>query len=173
MPKKKGNPPVPPPPAIARRGPMPWQQAGAQSRAKAASIRIQAALEEFVARFDRGDLDRVPTYADLLRVAKVDRKTLFGKAQQENLILVDRFLKRAHASLGKPAPNRLKRVSFYERISINAQEAEAVRIRKQAEIDALSRELREARKQIDDLLSHGQGRPDRASKMYRPTASRI
>lgn len=157
--------------AVGRIEALPWQQAGARSRATATSERIQKALDKFEAQLVGGELDRIPTYADIIRRAGVDRKTLFGKAQAEKLVLVDQFLKRAHAALGKAVPIRPQRQTYYERISVNAQEAEAVRIRKQTEIDKLSSELREARQQIEELLSHAGIRLGRTSKSRRPTRS--
>ncbi|SDO48246.1 hypothetical protein SAMN05444050_4245 [Afipia sp. GAS231] len=96
----------------------------------------------------RGELTGFLTIADVLRRANIDRKTLFSPKFPDRAGLVDGFLRRAGAAPKAKQPAKPKKPTFYERISVNAQEAEAVRLLKQAEIDLLESKLSAALDQI-------------------------
>jgi hypothetical protein len=141
--------------------PAPTLQAiGAAARKTAAGDRILKALQEMKGQIERGEFKRSPTYADLLRLAKVDRKTLFADAHADKLALAEKLFLTAGAALRSPA-RKTKSLTHYQKVSVNAEEAEAVRIRKDAEIDALQEELRFARQQISAMqAANADARPE-------------
>ena len=128
-----------------------WQLAGAAARRNSVDERLASALDAMAAELAQGKLIRVPTYADVLRRAKIDRKSLFNPKFPDRAGLVDGFLRKAGAAPKVKQPAKPKKPTFYERISVNAQEAEAVRLLKQAAIDTLQLELSDARKEIAAL----------------------
>lgn len=137
------------------------QAIGAAARKAAAGDRILKALHELKGQIERGELKRSPTYADLLRLAKVDRKTLFADAHADKLALAEKLFLTAGAALRSPKPRKTKGPTHYQKVSVNAEEAEAVRIRKDAEIDALQEQLRSARQEISALqAANAIARPD-------------
>jgi hypothetical protein len=133
------------PPALA------LQAIGAAARKTAAGDKILKALHELEEQIERGELKRIPTYADILRLAGVDRKTLFADAHVDKLGFADKLLLKAGANLRRPKVSKPKGLTHYQKVSVNAEEAEAVRIRKDAEIVALREELRSARQEISAL----------------------
>jgi hypothetical protein len=125
-----------------------WQAAGVAARKSAVGDKLLGAIHKLEEQIDRRDLKRMPTYADILRLSGVDRKTLFADAHADKLALVDKLLLKAGKNLPEPKVSRPKGLTHYQKVSVNAQEAEAVRIRKQAEIDLLRKELRSALQKI-------------------------
>lgn len=129
-----------------------WQAAGAQSKADAAGNRIRKALGILRTRLEKGELQRVPTVADVCKLGPVDRKTLIAPSQRENFALVQAFFREASCALGASPPARpAKRLTYYQRNADEVVKAEAVRIVMGAKIDALTRELADARQVIKKL----------------------
>jgi predicted DNA-binding protein (UPF0251 family) len=146
--KRKRRTPLPVPVVIEAPPARNWQLAGAAARRNAVDEKLASALSAMDAELARGELTGVLTYADVLRRAGIDRKTLFSPKFPGRAGLVDGFLRKAGATPKAKQPAKPKKPTFYERISVNAQEAEAVRLLKQAEIDTLESKLSAALEQI-------------------------
>jgi hypothetical protein len=124
------------------------QAAGAAARRNAAGDKILNGLHKLEGQIKRREFSGIPTYADILRLADVTRKTLFADAHADKLALADQLLLKAGNNLRKPKVSKPTGLTHYQKVSVNAQEAEAVRIRKQAEIDALQKKLHSAQQEI-------------------------
>ena len=148
-----------------------YQRAGGAARRDAADKKIVSTLADMEAELTRGELTGVKTYADVLRRIKVDRHTLFNTKYPHRAALVDGFLRKVGAAPRAKQPAKPKKQTFYERISVNAQEAEAVRLMKQREIDALQSQLNAARAQIAAFRTASSIVADR-SKKVKATAKR-
>jgi predicted DNA-binding protein (UPF0251 family) len=148
-----------------------YQRAGGAARRDAADKKIVSTLSDMEAELARGELTGVKTYADVLRRIKIDRHTLFNTKYPQRAALVDGFLRKVGAAPRAKQPAKPKKQTFYERISVNAQEAEAVRLVKQREIDTLQSQLSAAHAQIAAFRAASSIVADR-SKKVKSTAKR-
>jgi predicted DNA-binding protein (UPF0251 family) len=148
-----------------------YQRAGGAARRDAADKKIVSTLSDMEAELARGKLAGVKNYADVLRRIKIDRHILFNTKYPHRAALVDGFLRKVGAAPRAKQPAKPKKQTLYERISVNAQEAEAVRLMKQREIDALQTRLSAARAQITAFRAASSIVADR-SKKIRSTAKR-